>query len=127
MPTSRGALRRASPRRPGGGSRRTLRSPQPDATPAGPFLETNEATLLDVIDSVLSRGVVLSGDLTIALADVNLVYAQFSLLLCAADRVLPNETTDFMERHHTRHMLRIARRVARRLDSTRRSAKREGE
>lgn len=87
-------------------------------------LGTPDASLLDIVDNVLNKGVVLSGDLTIGLAQVDLIYARLSLLLCAADRVLPNEDRDFMERHHTRHMLRIARRVVRKLDSSHRSAKR---
>jgi hypothetical protein len=53
------------------------------------ILESEDATLLDVVDSALTKGVVLNGDLSLALAQVDLVYAQFSLLLCAADRVLP--------------------------------------
>lgn len=49
----------------------------------------NEASLLDVVDNALNKGVVLSGDLTLGLAHIDLVYARLSLLLCAADRVLP--------------------------------------
>lgn len=52
-------------------------------------LDRREASLLDIVDNVLNKGVVLTGDLTLALADVDLVYARLSLLLCAADRVLP--------------------------------------
>jgi hypothetical protein len=78
-------------------------------------LDSSEATLLDIVDNVLNKGVVLSGDLTIALAQVDLVYARLSLLLCAADRVLPSENTDLMERHHDRRQRRslTARRVSR--------------
>ena len=78
-------------------------------------LDSSEASLLDIVDNVLNKGVVLSGDLTIALAKVDLVYARLSLLLCAADRVLPNEDTDLVERHHDRHQRRSerARRVSR--------------
>jgi hypothetical protein len=53
------------------------------------ILETNDTTLLDVVDNALTKGVVLSGDLMLALAQVDLVYARLSLILCAADRVLP--------------------------------------
>lgn len=59
------------------------------ATPAERVLDTNDPTLLDVVDNALTKGVVLSGDLTLALAQVDLVYARLSLLLCAAERVLP--------------------------------------
>jgi Gas vesicle protein len=70
------------------------------------ILLDQDASLLDIVDNVLNKGVVLSGDVTIALAQVDLIYARLSLLLCAADRVLPNEHADFMERHHERHVLR---------------------
>jgi hypothetical protein len=53
---------------------------------------------------------VLSGEITLALAQVDLVYARISLLLSAADRVLPGEDTEFIERHHARQLLRKARR-----------------
>lgn len=59
------------------------------ATAAERVLDTNDATLLDLVDNALTKGVVLNGDLTLALAGVDLVYARLSLLLCAADRVLP--------------------------------------
>jgi hypothetical protein len=83
------------------------------ATDAELVLGSADASLLDVVDNVLNRGVVLSGDLTIGLANVDLIYARLSLLLCAADRVLPNEDSDFMTRHHTRRRMRLARRRAR--------------
>lgn len=79
-------------------------------TDSDDILGTEDASLLDIVDNVLNKGVVLSGDLTIGLAQVDLIYARLSLLLCAADRVLPSEDTDFMERHHARHMLRDATR-----------------
>ena len=47
----------------------------------------HEASLLDVVDNTLTKGVVLTGDLTLALAQVDLVYLRLSVLLCAADRV----------------------------------------
>jgi hypothetical protein len=71
---------------------------------------TEDASLLDIVDNVLNKGVVLSGDLTIALAEVDLIYARLSLLLCAADRVLPNEDADLVVRHSTRHAARSGRR-----------------
>ena len=92
-------------------------------TDAELVLGAEDASLLDIVDNVLNKGVVLSGDLTIALAQVDLIYARLSLLLCAADRVLPNEDVDFMERHHKRHEMRIAARrakaAARRVNVTR--------
>ena len=65
---------------------------------------------LDIVDNLLNKGVVLNGDLTLALARVDLVYARLSLLLSAADRVLPGEQGDFIDRHHARRELRKRRR-----------------
>jgi hypothetical protein len=69
--------------------RRSQRSRRRPETDAEAVLGTEDASLLDIVDNVLNKGVVLSGDLTIALANVDLIYARVSLLLCAADRVLP--------------------------------------
>ena len=48
-----------------------------------------DSSLLDLIDNLLSKGVMLNADLILALADVDLVYVRLSALLCAADRVMP--------------------------------------
>ena len=47
--------------------------------------------LLDVIDGLLNKGVVLNADVVLALANVDLVYLRLSALLCAADRVMPKD------------------------------------
>jgi gas vesicle protein GvpA/GvpJ/GvpM family len=47
-------------------------------------------SLLDVVDNLLNRGVVVNGEIILAIADVDLVYLRLSVLLCAADRVLPS-------------------------------------
>jgi hypothetical protein len=52
-----------------------------------PFVESSEASLLDVIDSLLNKGVVLNADVMLALANVDLVYLRLSALLVAADRL----------------------------------------
>jgi hypothetical protein len=54
-------------------------------------LAAGEGSLLDLLDNLLDKGVVLSGELVLGIADVDLIYARLSLLLCAADRVLPKE------------------------------------
>jgi hypothetical protein len=59
------------------------------AAGAAGLVATADESLLDVIDNLLNRGVMLHGELVLGLADVDLVYARLSLLLCAADRVLP--------------------------------------
>jgi Gas vesicle protein len=53
------------------------------------IMDDEDASLLDVVDNLLARGVMLNADLILALANVDLVYVRVSALLCAADRVLP--------------------------------------
>ena len=55
----------------------------------GHIIDQSETSLVDVIDNLLNRGVVLNADVILALANVDLVYLRLSALLCAADRVLP--------------------------------------
>ena len=88
----------------------TPRNKPPRRSKAEEILGPEDASLLDIVDNLLNKGVVLSGDITIALANVDLVYARLSLLLSAADRVLPGEQTDYIERHDARRELRATRR-----------------
>ena len=44
-------------------------------------------TLVDLLDRVVDRGVVVSGDVVISLAGVDLDYLNLRLLLCSAERV----------------------------------------
>lgn len=62
----------------------------PDPTPIDQIMDSGEASLLDVLDHVLAKGVMASGDLTLGVAGVDLIYVRLSALLCAADRVLPH-------------------------------------
>jgi hypothetical protein len=59
-------------------------------TDADLILESaNETTLLDILDRLLNKGVVLNGDVVLGVAGVDLVYLRLSSLLCAIDRVQP--------------------------------------
>lgn len=51
-------------------------------------LDERDRTLLDVVDSLLNRGVIVNGEVVLGLAGVDLVYLRLSVLLCAADRLL---------------------------------------
>jgi hypothetical protein len=49
-------------------------------------------TLVELVDRVLNAGVVVSGDITLSVADVDLVYVSLRLLLASAgtlDRLYP--------------------------------------
>jgi len=45
-----------------------------------------EVTLLDTLDRILNKGVVLRGDITISVADVDLIYLGLKLLLTSVER-----------------------------------------
>jgi hypothetical protein len=57
------------------------------------ILAQADASLLELVDNLLNRGVVITGDVTLGLAGVDLVYVRLSALLCAADRVLGERGT----------------------------------
>jgi Gas vesicle protein len=57
--------------------------------PADRIIDPPDATLVDVLDHVLNKGVVASGDVALGVAGIDLIYLRLSALLCAADRVLP--------------------------------------
>jgi hypothetical protein len=48
----------------------------------------DDSSLLDVVDSLLNKGVVVNGDLVLGVAKVDLIYAKLSVLLAALDRVM---------------------------------------
>ncbi len=51
-----------------------------------PITEEN-FTLLDLLDRLLATGVVVRGDLTISVADVDLIYIQLNLLLTTVSKL----------------------------------------
>jgi hypothetical protein len=74
------------PRRP-----RAPRSPRVPPRQIARIVDRSDASLLDLVDHLLDKGVVLNADLVLALADVDLVYVRLSALLCAADRIMPSD------------------------------------
>ena len=55
-------------------------------------LTTQSATLLDLVDNLLSRGVLLTGDAMLGVANVDLVYLRLTALLGAPDKFWPQGT-----------------------------------
>jgi hypothetical protein len=51
------------------------------------LLADADASLLDLVDHVLNKGIVLEGDLLLGVADIDLIYLRVRALLCAADRM----------------------------------------
>ena len=60
-------------------------------TVAAQVLEPPESTVVDLIDSLLNKGVMANGDVTLGVAGVDLIYLRLSTILCAADRIFPPE------------------------------------
>jgi gas vesicle structural protein len=51
------------------------------------LIEEADATLLELVDHVLNKGVVVNGHVMLSVANVDLVYLRLSALLCAADLI----------------------------------------
>jgi len=66
--------------------------PKPGAV-AEFILDAPQSTLLDVVDHLLNKGVMATGDVTLGVAGIDLIYLRLSSLLCAADRILPPTDT----------------------------------
>jgi hypothetical protein len=47
----------------------------------------HEVTLLELVDRVLNKGVVVSGDITLSVADVDLVYVGLRVLLASVGTI----------------------------------------
>ena len=51
------------------------------------LVEAREVTLLDLVDRAIDHGVILAGDITIAVADIDLIYVGLQVLLASVERV----------------------------------------
>lgn len=75
--------------------------------PAGPrvadlVLASPDQSVLDLLDRLLDKGVMVNGDVTLGLAGVDLIYLRLSTLLCAADRLMPTKRSARSRRHRQR-------------------------
>ena len=59
------------------------------STVADELFHPAEETVLDVLDHLLNKGVMATGDVMLGVAGIDLIYLRLSALLCAADRVMP--------------------------------------
>jgi hypothetical protein len=53
------------------------------------IIDRADSSLLEIIDHVLNKGVMIQGEVILGVAGVDLVYLRLNVILCAADRVLP--------------------------------------
>ena len=82
----------------------------PMSTVADQVLDAPESTVLDLLDHLLNKGVILNADVTLGVAGIDLIYLRLSSLLCAADRVLP--TSPLLPPRRRRHARGIPKRGA---------------
>ena len=61
--------------------------PLPQPTVSDQVLDAPETTVLDLLDNLLNKGVMVNGDITLGVAGIDLIYLRLSTLLCAADRI----------------------------------------
>ena len=64
---------------------RRTRSEEPAI--ADQVLDAPDATVLDLLDNMLNKGVMLNADLTLGVAGIDLIYLRLSALLAAYDRI----------------------------------------
>ena len=50
-------------------------------------LETSELSLLETLDHVLSRGLVIAGEITISVADIDLIFVGRNVLVGSVDTI----------------------------------------
>jgi hypothetical protein len=51
------------------------------------IIEQADVSMLELVDHVLNKGVMVTGDVILGLAEIDLIYLRVSALLCAADKV----------------------------------------
>lgn len=80
------------------------RRSKPSRTPtlADRVLDRPEATVIDLIDRLLDKGVMATGDVTLGVAGIDLIYLRLSSILCAADRLLPPDQRPPRKRYRHR-------------------------
>jgi len=87
------------------------RRTKPPAPVAQRVLETPEASLLDLLDRLLDKGVMANGDVTLGVAGVDLIYLRLAIILCATDRLFPPDPLDPKRKSRkSRHRPRFGRR-----------------
>jgi hypothetical protein len=57
------------------------------------FAGSEEVTLVDLVDRLLAHGVVITGDITLSLADIDLVHLSLRLVVSSVDTLQPTPRT----------------------------------
>jgi len=69
-----------------------MHEPSNDAVPPPPDDE-DEVVLLELLDRVLDKGAVLSGDITLSVAEVDLVHVSLQVLISSVETVAEGQGT----------------------------------
>jgi len=69
------------------------------STIAEQVLEPPESTVLDLLDHLLNKGVMVNADVTLGVAGIDLIYLRLSALLCAFDRIFGESDWPATARH----------------------------
>jgi gas vesicle protein GvpA/GvpJ/GvpM family len=89
---------------------RRARSQEPAI--ADQVLDAPDATVLDLLDNLLNKGVMLNADVTLGVAGIDLIYLRLSALLAAFDRIFGE--SDWPATARSSRRARVARSIARR-------------
>ena len=49
--------------------------------------QSKDITILELLDRVLNKGVILTGDIVISVADIDLIYLGVKLMLCSVETI----------------------------------------
>ena len=79
-------------------AKRQQRRP-PEPAIAAQVLDAPDSTVLDLLDNLLNKGVMLNGDITLGVAGIDLIYLRLSTLLCAFDRIFGESDWPATARH----------------------------
>jgi hypothetical protein len=82
---------------------------RPDPSVIDQVMEIPDSSLLDVLDHVLNKGVMATGDVTLGVAGIDLIYLRLSSILCAADRVMPRGSAGGTTSRHRKRSTRTRR------------------
>ena len=69
------------------GGRSTVPAPATKRREAAALFDDTDATLLDLVDNILTKGVVIDAEIVLGLAGVDLVYVRLSALVSAVDKL----------------------------------------
>jgi len=69
-----------------------MHEPSNDAVPPPPDDE-DEVALLELLDRVLDKGAVLTGDITLSVADVDLVHVSLQVLISSVETIAQGQLT----------------------------------